>query len=412
MLVLDDLHTIHAQPVLDMLTHLVEHMPPQMHIALLSRSDPPLPISRLRVRHLVTEIRANQLRFTADEIARFLNETNALGLSSADIAALEARTEGWIASLQLAAVAMLAGKDVHAFVTAFTGSHYYIMDYLTEEVLSLQPEAVRLFLLRSSILERMCGPICEALLETDQAAAGSGQAMLEALEQSNLFIIPLDSERRWYRYHHLFADVLNRRFEMLRPPTAPDLHRRAASWYKKNGYIFDAIRHTLLAGDMEQAAHLVDRNGCSLLMRGEVVTLLRWIEAVEPYSQTLAWIAIQKGWALSLTGQPERAEEPLQAASRMVSVLPPSDAKGTMLGAIYAAQALRHNLQGRDSAWQWSMPGSHWRHCPSATIFRAVCAAWPPPFWGTPAGWKAIWRKPAAPIQMRCASARAKATAT
>jgi LuxR family maltose regulon positive regulatory protein len=345
-LVLDDFHVIQSQSVLDMFIHLLEHLPPQMHMVLLSRSDPLLPLSRLRVRKQMTEIRTEQLRFTADEIVKFLNDMLALDLSSDDIAAMEERTEGWIASLQLAAISMLAGKDVHGFVAAFTGSHHYIMDYLTEEVLKLQPETVRSFLLFSSILDRMCGPLCDVLVETPQIEIGHGQAMLEALEKSNLFIIPLDGERRWYRYHHLFADVLNRRLEILNPQLLPELHRRASQWYERNGYIFDAIHHILLAGDREHAAQLLDNHGCLLLMRGEVVTLLHWIEAVEPYSQTFAWIAIQKAWALCLTGQLSRAEQPLQAAAQLISVLPPSDNKGTMLGAVSAAQAFRANLLG------------------------------------------------------------------
>jgi LuxR family maltose regulon positive regulatory protein len=345
-LVLDDFHVIHAQSVLEMITYLLEHLPPQMHMILLTRTDPPLPLSRLRVRNQLIEIRASQLRFTRTEIAAFLNNAMTLKLSPDDIVALEARTEGWIAGLQLAAISMTGGKDVHDFVSAFTGSHYYVMDYLAEEVLGFQPETIRSFLLQSSILDRMCGPLCDEVIEVEQPGATNGQAMLATLEQMNLFIVPLDSERRWYRYHHLFSDVLSRRLEQTYPDLIPNLHCRASRWYERNGFIFEAIRHALEAGDPARAAQLLDQNGCLLLMRGEVINLLHWIEAVEPYSQTLPWIAIQKAWALCLSGQMDRAEGPLQTAAQLVSSLPVTDDVRTMLGAITAARAFRANMQG------------------------------------------------------------------
>ena len=318
-LVLDDFHAIQAQPVLEMLAHLLEHCPPQAHVVLLSRTDPPLPLARLRARNQLVEIRAAQLRFTQDEISLFLNEIMGLELPLGDIVALETRTEGWIAGLQLASLALQAtaaqgSEPVHGFLSAFTGSHYYIMDYLVEEVLRLQGDAVRSFLLQSSILERMCAALCEAVIEADPTQPLQGQAMLETLEKMNLFIVPLDGERRWYRYHHLFADVLKHRLGVSHPQRVPELHRRASHWYEVNGLIFDAIRHALAAGDRDRAAHLVDQNGCLLLMRGEVTNLLQWIEAVEPASQAFPWIAIQKGWALCLSGQPDRAEQPLKTA--------------------------------------------------------------------------------------------------
>jgi len=361
-LVLDDFHAIHAQPVLEMLAHLIDHVPPQMHLVCLTRTDPPLPLARLRARNQLVEIRAAQLRFTQPEIIGLLNETLALKLSASDIAALEARTEGWIAGLQLASLALQTmasqpnvsapgSDDVHGFVSAFTGSYHYIMDYLADEVLRLQGEATRSFLLHSSILDRMCGPLCDELFQAGQTGPVNGQAMLEVLEQMNLFIIPLDNQRRWYRYHHLFAEVLNRQLEQLYPQHIPELHRRAAHWYAQNGFISDAIHHTLAAGDKEGAARLVDQHGCELLMRGEVVNLLHWIEAVEPYSQTFPWIAIQKTWALSLAGQPGRADAPLQAASRLISSLALTDEVRTevqtMTGAVTAARAYQANLQGQ-----------------------------------------------------------------
>jgi LuxR family maltose regulon positive regulatory protein len=344
-LVLDDFHVIHAQPVLEMFIFLLEHMPPQMHLVLLSRTDPPLPLSRLRACNQLVDIRANQLRFTPDEVAAFLNEMG-LKLPADDIAAMEARTEGWIAGLQLAALSLQGCQDTHSFLSAFTGSHYYIMDYLTEEALNLQSEEVRSFLLQTSILNRMCGSLCEAVIEAGRVGSLDGQAMLEALEQKNLFVIPLDGERRWYRYHHLFADVLNRRLEHLYPQHLPGLHRRASQWLEQNGFILDAIRHALLAGDRDRAAQLVAQNGCMLLMAGEVVTLQRWIEAVGSYSQTHPWLAILKAWALALTGHPDQVEPTVQAAERLISPLEPTPEVKIMLGAAAAVRAYQANWRG------------------------------------------------------------------
>ena len=241
---------------------------------------------------------------------------------------------------------MQGRKNVHDFVSAFTGSHYYIMDYLVEEVLSLQTQTVGTFLLQSSILDRMCGSLCEAVVKADQVGSFDGQAMLEALDQANMFVVPLDRERRWYRYHHLFVDVLNRRLEQADPGVLPDLHRRASQWYEQSGLLFDAIRHAQLANDLDRAAQLLAQNGCLLLLRGEVTNLLRMIETVEPYSQTLPWIAIQKAWALCLTGQVDQAEGALEIAARLLSPLPVTDDQRTMLGTLTAARAHRANQRG------------------------------------------------------------------
>ncbi len=344
--VLDDFHAIHARSVLELVTYLLDHAPPQLHLMILSRTDPPLPLSRLRVRGQLIDIRADRLRFTREEITSFLNEVMGLRLSGDAITALEARTEGWIAGLQLAAISMQGREDVSGFVSAFTGSHHYIMDYLVEEVLSLQTQTVGTFLLQSSILDRMCGSLCEAVVNADQVESFDGQAMLEALDQANMFVIPLDRERRWYRYHHLFADVLNRRLEQADPCVLPDLYRRASRWYEQNGLLFDAIRHAQLANDLDRAAQLLEQNGCLLLLRGEATNLLRMIETVEPYSQTLPWIAIQKAWALCLTGPADQAEGALEIAARLVSPLPVTDDQRTMLGTLTAARAHRANARG------------------------------------------------------------------
>ena len=209
-LVLDDYHAIDSKSVDRCLTFLLEHLPPQMHLVIATREDPHLPLARLRARGQLTELRAADLRFTPSEAADFLNQVMGLNLSAEDIAALETRTEGWIAGLQLAALSMQGHQDTTSFIKSFTGSHHFVLDYLVEEVLQQQSESVQTFLLRTSILDRMCGPLCDAVL-LDSAA--SGQETLEYLEHANLFIVPLDNERRWYRYHHLFAELLRQRLQ-------------------------------------------------------------------------------------------------------------------------------------------------------------------------------------------------------
>lgn len=345
-LVLDDFHLIHNQRILEMLTFLLEHMPPSMHLALLSRTDPPFPLSRLRARDQIVDIRADQLRFNLDEIAIFLNEAMGLRLSADDIAALEARTEGWIAGLQLAALSMQGSQDNHRFVTAFAGSHRYIMDYLAEEALNAQPDEVRSFLLQTSILDRMCGSLCDAVVEVDGAERSNGQLMLEALEHMNLFVVPLDNEQHWYRYHHLFADVLNRQLEKQFPHQLYDLHHRASQWYERNGFVSEAIRHTLAAGDQDFAIQLIEDNGCQLMMRGEGFTLLNWIEAVEAHSEDRPWFAILKAWAFALNGYLDRVESALRPVDRFVSSPTPNLKMKIMLGSMAAVRAYLANMRG------------------------------------------------------------------
>jgi LuxR family maltose regulon positive regulatory protein len=345
-LILDDFHLISARPILEMLTFLLEHMPPQMHMALLSRTDPLLPLSRLRVRNQLVDIRVDQLRFNLEEIAVFLNDVMGLNLSAADIAAMEARTEGWIAGLQLAALSMRSCADIHEFVSAFTGSHHYVMDYLLEEVLRLQPKHVSAFLLQTSILDPLCGSLCESVIDADTEGEVDGQAMLESLERMNLFVVPLDNERRWYRYHHLFADVLRKRLEHQFPHLLPGLQRRASQWYEQNGLIPEAIRSSLAARDQDSAIRLIEQNGCHLLARGELSTLHNWIQAVEPQAQVRPWVYILKAWLFALTGYPERVEEMLQIAERLISSMEAEADLQLMHGMIATARAYLTNLEG------------------------------------------------------------------
>src|SRR5947209_1486020 len=260
-LVLDDYHVIDAKAVDHVLTFLVEHLPPQMHLVIATREDPQLPLARLRARGQLTELRATDLRFTPSEAAEFLNQGMGLNLSAEDVTALEARTEGWIAGLQLAAISLQGHQDVTGFITSFTGSHHFVLDYLVEEVLQQQSESLQTFLLRTSILERLCGPLCDAVLLNP---SGSGQETLEYIEHANLFLVPLDNERLWYRYHHLFADLLRQRLYQRSASSAGDevedvteLHSRASQWFEDNGLEIEAFHHAVAANDVVRAERLI-----------------------------------------------------------------------------------------------------------------------------------------------------------
>jgi LuxR family maltose regulon positive regulatory protein len=345
-LVLDDFHVIQAPAVLEILASLLERLPAQMHLMLLSRTDPAVPLSRLRARGQLIDIRAGQLRFTPDETDAFLNGIMGLRLSPGHVAAMEARTEGWIAGLQLAALSMQGADDVAAFVSAFTGSQSYIMDYLVDEVLRLQPEDVCVFLQETSILGRMCGALCDAVVGAGAPGSGPGQAILEALEQKNFFIVPLDGQRRWYRYHHLLADVLGQHLERRSGAQVPELHRRAAQWYEQNGFIAEAAQHALKAGDRPRVARLIDQNGCQLILDGEVAMLLKWLDAIEPEVQQNPWLSVQYAWASSMTGHLDRVEEPLRVAERIIDPLPPAPELQIVRGTIAGARAHRAMMLG------------------------------------------------------------------
>jgi LuxR family maltose regulon positive regulatory protein len=290
LLILDDYHLVTAPPIHEAMAFLLEHMPDNLHLVIITRADPPLPIARLRGRGQVVELRQADLRFTPAEATAFLNEVMELELSPQDTAALDARVEGWAAGLQMAAVTLkskiAAARDgtklaprkqraelTSAFIQAFSGSHRHILDYLLEEVLQVQPESIQRFLLQTSILERMTASLCDAVCSDKRAAR-----VLKDLERSNLFIVPLDDQGRWYRYHALFADLLRKRLFQQHPDLVPILHQRASVWYEQNGILAPAIEHILAAGDFERAALLVERAIEPTMMRSEVTTLLRWIE--------------------------------------------------------------------------------------------------------------------------------------
>jgi LuxR family maltose regulon positive regulatory protein len=320
-LILDDLHVITNPPIHEQLIFLVEHAPAQMHLVVSSRADPPWPLARWRARGQVVELRTDDLRFTAAETAAFLHETMGLDLSPEDVAALGARTEGWIAGLQLAALSM-QGRDAVSFVRAFSGSHRYILDYLVEEVLERQPAGIQEFLLQTSILERLTASLCDAVrfgtAEAHSTSRGEhSQAILEQLEQANLFLVPLDDDRRWYRYHRLFADLLRSRLERDHGQRVSTLHRRAGAWCEEQGLISEAVGHALAAGDIERVARMARQNALVMMDHGELRTMARWLDALpEETMRSQPWLCIAQAWPLSYAGQGDAVEPLLQDAEQ------------------------------------------------------------------------------------------------
>jgi LuxR family maltose regulon positive regulatory protein len=311
-LVLDDYHVIDAKPIDTAVTFLLEHLPRQMHLVITTREDPNLPLARLRARDQLTELRAADLRFTSAEAADFLSQTMGLNLSAEDIAALETRTEGWIAGLQLAALSMRGREDVPGFIRAFAGGNRYIVDYLVEEVLQRQSERVRSFLLQTSILDWLSGPLCDAVTDQEE-----GTALLEALERDNLFVSPQDDKRHWFRYHQLFADVLRVHLMEEQPDQVPALHRRASEWYEQNGSPADAIRHALAGGDFERAAGLIELAAPAMRRSRQEATLLGWMKALpDELFRARPVLSVEYVGALMSNGQLEGLDDRLRDAER------------------------------------------------------------------------------------------------
>ncbi len=312
LLVLDDYHLVEAPPVHASLGFLLEHRPPGLLLALTSRADPPLGLARLRARGRLAELRAADLRFTAEEAAALLHAAVGPDLPEAAVAALTARTEGWVAGLQLAGLSLRGQADVVGFVASFSGSHRYVLDYLAEEVLDRQPDEVREFLLATSVLERLSGPLCEAV-----TGRSDGQALLEQVERANLFLQPLDEVRGWWRFHQLFADLLRARLQQQQPKRVPELHRAAAGWSEANGLADDAVRHALAAGDAAWAARLAERHADALLLRGEGATVARWLAALpaELLGSQPRLLLVQARLAL-LSGRVAGVDELLDDAER------------------------------------------------------------------------------------------------
>jgi LuxR family transcriptional regulator, maltose regulon positive regulatory protein len=311
-LVLDDYHLIEAQPVHTSLGFLLEHRPPALQLLLASRADPPLALARLRARGQLAELRARELRFTTEEAAALLHAAVGPDLTDAAVAALVARTEGWAAGLQLAGLSLRGQPDVAEFVAAFSGSHRYVLDYLAEEVLDRQPEQVRAFLLETSVLERLSGDLCDAV-----TGRSDGQRLLEQLERANLFLVPLDEVRGWWRYHHLFADLLRVHLQQQRPERVPQLHRAAAAWSQAHGLADDAVRHALAAGDSVWAARLVEQHFDALFLPGENATIQRWLSALPAaLVRSRPRLCLAQTFMALVGGDVEAAESPLDAAEQ------------------------------------------------------------------------------------------------
>ena len=339
-LILDDYHVLDSKEVDQVLAFLIDHQPPQMHLVINTREDPDLPLARLRVRDQMSELRAADLRFSHEETAGFLNQVMDLALSGDDITALETRTEGWIAGLQLAAISMRGHPDKAGFVKSFTGSHHFVLDYLVEEVLNQQSESIQSFLLSTSILDRLSASLCDTVLLNPSI---SGQATLEYLEHANLFIVPLDSNRRWYRYHHLFVDLLRQRLQQNPPQgiTMDELHQRASQWYEDNSLELDAFHHAAAANDYARTERLIAGNGMPLQFRGAVIPVLNWLQAQPAAvldSRPGLWVMYAS--ALSMTGQLTGVEQKLQAAENALQGAELDDKTRNLIGHIAAIRAL------------------------------------------------------------------------
>src|SRR6266487_846239 len=341
-LVLDDYHLIVAQPIHNALTYLVEHLPPNVHLVIASRSDPLLPLARLRARSALTELRAANLRFTAEETTAFLTEVMGLSLSAEQVTALEARTEGWIAGLHLAALSLQGRDDVASFIASFTGSHRYVVDYLVEEVLSRQPEEVQDFLLQTCLLDRLSGPLCDAVRGREDS-----QRLLEHVERSNLFLVALDEERQWYRYHHLFAEVLRSRLQQQQPLVVPELHRRASGWYEQHKLFDEAVTHALAMPDVEHAARLIEQYAQFTNFPSQFQKLLGWLTRLpDALVRTQPSLCLMHAITLMLTHQLEKSSARLQDAERCLQENIPAEQRRTILGQLAAFRSQLARLAG------------------------------------------------------------------
>jgi LuxR family maltose regulon positive regulatory protein len=311
-LILDDYHVIESRPIDQAITFLLEHIPPQFHLVISSRIDPTLPLPRLRASDQMTEIRVDDLRFTSDEAVDFLNQAMSFNLTNDDLAALNERTEGWIAGLQLAALSMRGSEDIHEFIRSFTGSNRYILDYLGEEVLTHQPQPIEEFLLRTSILNRLSGPLCDAVCfdKDEKPSDFNSREILESLEATNLFIVPLDHERQWYRYHQLFADLLQYQLKRHQPDMIPTLHRRASEWYENQGIIGEAVFHALAGGAIDKAADLIESNAMTVIAAGEVYTITKWLDQLpEDLIRSKSGLCLAQAWKFYITGQIDKTNQ-------------------------------------------------------------------------------------------------------
>ena len=366
--VLDDYHLIDTQTIQDILSFLLENLPPQLHLVITTREDPLLPLPRLRSRGQLTELRAADLRFTFTEAAEFLNQVMGLDLSTEDIVALEARTEGWIAGLQLAALSLRGNADTTQRIQSFTGSNRLVLDYLIEEVLNQQPENIQNFLLQTAVLDRLTGSLCDAVRfdPEDNMANGreNGQVVLERLERANLFIIPLDEERSWYRYHHLFADLLWQRLRQTQPDLESVLHIRASEWYEQNGFTDEAIEHALRADDYKRAANLIEEQADAIWGQGAHNRLWRWLVRLpDEWRFAMPRICVLYAWNMFATGQQEEAERSIQAAEHALDLRKNDPHQIEPHEQVPLSDSELKQLKGRLAAIR-SMIGSWWEDVP------------------------------------------------
>jgi LuxR family maltose regulon positive regulatory protein len=344
-LVLDDYHMIELASIHKAICTLVERKPPKMHIVIATREDPPFPLAQLRVQNQLTEVRVGDLQFTTSEAAEFLSEVMGIKLAPQEVELLETRTEGWIAGLQLAALTIQGRPNPRDYIQSFTGNHPFVLDYLLEEVLKRQPANVQKFLLHTSILDRMCGLLCDALFTEQADTWPQGQEVLEYLERANLFIVPLDHERRWYRYHHLFTDLLRRRLQrqwssLSTGDISAVLHKRASIWLEENGYEIEAFQHAVSAHDIERAAYLIEGKGLPLLFRGAVAPVCKWLASQtqkELDSRPQLWVLYAS--ALMMSGRMSEVESKLSAAENALQDVTQDDQIRDLIGHIAATRA-------------------------------------------------------------------------
>ena len=334
-LVLDDYHLIQNKQIHAALQYFLDRAPAYIHLILLTRSDPPLELARLRVSGQLVELRMDDLRFSMQEAGNFLERSAGVKIGPEDVISLNSRAEGWIAGLQMAAISLRGAKDPSAFIAAFAGSHRYVFDYLIEQVLDRQTPEVREFLLRTSILDRLSAPLCDAVI----GSGGTAQGMLSTIERANLFLVPLDDEHNWYRYHHLFSDLLRLVLEQTHPGLSAELHHLASHWFESQGYLPEALNHALVAGDMELVANIVSKNVLALVDLDEIAPTLAQIDAIPAEKRSsLSWLDVAYAWGLAYTGQNDRAGTSLLLTEQHMEGLV-SDKRNKLLGHIAAVRA-------------------------------------------------------------------------
>ncbi|MGE5124370.1 MAG: hypothetical protein ACM3H7_07620, partial [Acidobacteriaceae bacterium] len=378
-LILDDYHVIQNQIIHQAVSFLLEHPPAGVHVVIASRADPPLPLARLRARSDMLEIRLADLRFTSIEAANFLNYTMGLNISPEDVQRLTERTEGWVAGLQMAALSMQNSSNITGFITTLSGSHHYIFDYLLEEILSKQTEEIRHFLLSTSILNQLTAPLCDALLAGGGRAAPSRPAsiILDELDHANLFIIPLDLEQRWYRYHPLFAELLRGYLHQSQAENLPTLHARASAWYESQGLISDAIRHSFEANDWEHVIRLISANIFALLEQNELNSVARQLDALTPEPvRARPWLLVSRAWLAAYTGRLSTVEPILKQAEGEIDSLSSEAELQTLGGHIAAIRSYANWISDRRdiackaarAALEWLPENEYMLRCQAATL--------------------------------------------